>query len=113
MQKNVVNLSGYFYKPVERTTTSGSVITRFGMKVYCGKDSAGNSKYDFVNVKMFGSLPMGAKEIDVSGRLAVDSWEKDGVKHKDVYVLAENVSPIGKEQPKEEIKTFDDEIPWN
>lgn len=115
MLRNTVRLTGYAYNPQERTTASGKVITRFGMKVYAGKGEDGKSKYDFVNVKLFGQLPKDAKEIDVMGRLAVDNWEKDGIKHHDVYVFAEKVYSAEQEQPKtskEEVKTFDDDIPW-
>ena len=115
MQTNTVRLTGYAYKPTERTTASGRIITRFGMKVYCGKDADGNKKYDFVNVKLFGQLPPNAKELDVNGHLVVESWEKDGIKHKDVIIQAESVDNLplqSQPQPKEEVKTFDDEIPW-
>lgn len=115
MLRNTVRLTGFAYNPKERTTASGKVITRFGMKVYAGKDSDGKSKYDFVNVMHFGQLPQGAKEVDVMGRLAVDNWEKDGIKHHDVYVFAEKVYDPNKKEEKEEekqVETFDDEIPW-
>ena len=113
MQRNTVRLTGYAYNPQERTTPNGKVITRFGMKVYCGKDQEGNSKYDFVNIKLIGKLPVGAKELDVMGRLAVDSWEKDGVKHRDIYVFAEKVYDTQKKEEEEkQVETFDDEIPW-
>ena len=117
MQKNAVSLSGYAYNVKETTTRSGSIISRFGMKVYCGKDADGNTKKDFVNVKLFGQLPKGAKEIEVSGRISVDSWEKDGVKRKEVYIVADNVSCLEEQTPKppkkeETVSSFDDDIPW-
>lgn len=111
---NNVHLSGFIYKPTERTTKSGRSITTFGMKIYAGKGDDGKSIYEFVNVKYFGHLTNNQGEKDVIGRLAVDSWEKDGVKHKNFVIIAESVEDIG-EPPKKEpepVKTFDDEVPW-
>ena len=115
---NNVHLSGYIYKPTERTTKSGGSITTFGMKVYAGKGSDGKSVYDFINVKYFGHLMNNEGEKDVVGRLAFDSWEKDGVKHKNPVIIADKVSDIGETKAKEtksapeQVQTFDDEVPW-
>lgn len=111
---NNVHLSGYIYKPTERTTKSGKSITTFGMKIYAGKDSDGKSIYEFINVKYFGHLMNNQGEKDVIGRLGVDSWEKDGLKHKNFVVIAESVKDISelvKKEP-EPVNTFDDEVPW-
>lgn len=113
-KENSVHLSGFIYKPVERTTKSGTIITTFGMKVYAGKGADGKSVYDFVNVKYFNHIMNNEGEKDVFGRLAVESWERDGVKHKNVIIVADRVLDL--EQPKkkepEQITTFDDDIPW-
>ena len=115
---NNVHLGGYIYKPTERTTKSGKSITTFGMKIYAGKDADGKSIYEFINVKYFGHLVNNQGEKDVFGRLGVDTWEKDGVKHKNFVVVAESVEDMPepkKEEPKQEpepVKTFDDEVPW-
>lgn len=113
MQKNTVRLSGYIYNPKETTTASGKVITRFGMKIYSGKDSSGKAKYDFINCKLFDRLESKTGEFDVLGRLAVESWEKDGIKHKDVVVMAEKVYPVGSEKTEQtKQEQFNDDIPW-
>ena len=116
---NNVHLSGYIYRPTERTTKNGAPITTFGMRVYAGKDADGKSIYEFINVKYFGHLMNNQGEKDVIGRLAVDSWEKDGVKHKNFIVIAssvvEDISEPAKKEPKPEpepVQTFDDEVPW-
>ena len=113
-KENSVHLSGYIYKPEERTTSSGTIITRFGMKVYAGKGPDGKSMYDFVNVKYFNHIMNTQGEKDVFGRLSVENWEKDSVKHHNVIVVADRVLDL--EQPKKEepkpVETFDDDIPW-
>ena len=113
-RENSVHLSGYIYKPEERTSASGTIITRFGMKVYAGKGADGKSAYDFVNVKYFNHIVDTQGEKDVFGRLVVEKWEKDGIKHHNVIVLAERVLDI--EAPKKEEppkpQAIDDDIPW-
>mgnify|MGYP003313575031 CR=1 FL=1 len=41
----------YIYNPKETQTASGKTITRFGMKVWCGKGKDGKNIYEFVNCK--------------------------------------------------------------
>lgn len=114
-KSNSVHLSGYIYKPEERTTKNGTIITRFGMKVYAGKDADGKSVYDFVNVKYFNHVANKEGEKDVFGRLAVDKWEKDGVKHSNVIVIADRVNDleIPKKEEKPQPSIVDDDLPWN
>ena len=112
MQNNSVNLSGYIYNPQEITTKSGKTITRFGMKVYAGKDSEGKTKYEFVNIKYFDKLPE-LKEMDMYGHLTVESYEKDGVTRKNITIIADNIKPLKEEKPqKEEVSVEDDPLPF-
>ena len=110
MQKNFVNLSGFIYNPQEFTTQSGKTITKFGMKVYCGKDKSGKSKYEFVNVKLFDKLPQ-VKEIDMAGHITIESYTKDNVTHKSTVIIADKVVPIGENsnEGQEETSEFKDD----
>lgn len=110
---NEVKLSGYIYKPTESHTTSGKTITRFGMKVWCGKNKEGNNVYDFVNCKSFGRIDSTTGEFDFVGRVTVESWEKDGVKHKNVVLIGDLTPKAFNEQakPKQDENPFDDPIP--
>lgn len=110
---NEVKLSGYIYKPTESHTTSGKTITRFGMKVWCGKDKDGKNVYDFVNCKCFEHILNTTGEFDFTGRVTVESWEKDGVKHKNVVFLGDLTPKTFNEpaKPKQDDNPFDDDIP--
>lgn len=109
LQKNFVNLSGYIYNPQEFTTKSGKIITKFGMKIWCGKDKDGQSKYDFINLKYFGKLPE-AKEIDLAGHLTVESYVKDNVTRKMTTVIVDKIAALDGEEQKDVVEFEDDDI---
>ena len=72
---NEVKLSGYIYNPKETQTASGKTITRFGMKVWCGKGKDGKNIYEF---RISKNLSQGdlAELLDVS-RQSVSKWETE------------------------------------
>ena len=106
---NEVKLSGYIYNPKETQTASGKTITRFGMKVWCGKGKDGKNIYEFVNCKCFNRLPQVEGEVFFIGRVTVESWEKDGVKHKNVVFIGE-VTPKTSETQEDGSDFKDDNI---
>jgi single-strand DNA-binding protein len=57
--------------------------------------------------------------VSVDGRLRSRKWEKDGIKHKAVEVLAEEISFLDRAKPDEQVRhvadgepPLDDEVPF-
>lgn len=104
--KNYVELSGRVYNPEISTTTSGKRVARFGLSVWSGKDKEGKSMYNFVNCKYWGDEQIeNGKDIDLSGKIAFDTWEKDGKKNVRIYVLVDSFQdqkPVVPQQSQQE-----------
>ena len=88
---NKVELSGRIYNIKEATTSSGKTVTRFGLSIYTGKNKEGKSQYGFIDCKYFGRVSTSEELQDVSGRLTVDSWEKDGKKFSKPEVIVDEI----------------------
>lgn len=88
---NKVELSGRIYNPEVRTTASGKTVTRFGLSVWAGKDKEGKNIYHFVNCKYWGDLGS-ETNINIVGKIAFDTWEKDGKQNVKMYVLVDSIS---------------------
>lgn len=127
---NKVEVTGRVYNPQVRTSLAGKSITRFGLSIYVGKDKDGKSKYGFIDCKYFGNLVTDDKLKDVTGRLSVDSWEKDGKKFSKPEIIVDTIttstmfedkkeSEEKQETPKDdggwdaETNSFNDDIPFN
>lgn len=95
---NQLTISGKCWEPSTKYTQSGMCITEFSVSVYDGKDrDTQKSKYFNVNCKCFKELAENVAntlvkqdEVLVVGRMTVETWEKDGVKHyKNVLIIDE------------------------
>ena len=117
---NKVEITGKVYNAKVTNSLSGKSITRFGLSVYCGKGKDGKSKYGFIDCKYFGNLVTDENLKDVTGRLSIDSWEKDGKKFSKPEIIVDTIvnSTMFQEnkeenEAKEEVEsTFDDSIPF-
>ena len=87
---NKVELSGRVYNSEVRTTTAGKTIIRFGLSVYAGKDKEGKSLYRFVNCKYWGVDIENGMTIDIVGKIAFDTWVKDGKENVRPYILIDS-----------------------
>ena len=90
---NKVELSGRVYNSEVRNTSSGKTAIRFGLSVYAGKDKEGNNIYHFVNCKYWGVGIENNMDIDIVGKIAFDTWEKDGRQNVRLYVLVDSFQP--------------------
>lgn len=97
---NKVELSGRVYNSEVRTTASGKTIIRFGLSVYAGKDQEGKSVYHFVNCKYWGVNIENNMDIDIVGKIAFDTWEKDGRQNVRQYILVDSFSDHFSQQKK-------------
>jgi len=103
--KNYVELSGRVCRPEIRTTTTGKQVIRFGLSVWSGKDKEGKSTYNFVNCKYWGDGIKEGADIDLVGKMAFDSWEKDGKKNVRIYILVDSFQeqkPVVPSEPQQE-----------
>jgi len=87
---NKVEISGKVYNSEVRTTTSGKTVIRFGLSVYAGKDKDGKSLYQFVNCKYWGVNIQNGMLIDLIGKIAFDTWVKDGKENVRPYILVDS-----------------------
>lgn len=93
MINSVIVLGNLTKDPVQRETTNNNVVTSFSIAVNGIKDHT-----DFFNVQTWGKtaefvakyLKKGSQVV-VDGRLSQQIWEKDGEKHYDVVIVADNV----------------------
>jgi len=94
-------------------------VTEFSIAVnHWQKDSV-----SFFNVEAWGKLgdiilQYGArgKQLAISGDLRIDTWEKDGVKHRVTLIKAQSITLLGKkdndQQPPAKAARPDDEVPF-
>lgn len=106
---NQVILMGNLTRDVElRYTPSGTPVTEIGLAVNDRKkDQQGNwvDETTFVDVTFWGRTAEVAGEylskgspVFVSGRLKLDTWEKDGQKHYKLRVVADRMQLLGGRQ---------------
>jgi len=136
---NQLTISGKCWEPSTKYTNGGMCITEFSVSVHDGKDrDTQKSKYFNVNCKAFKELAeniantlVKQDEVLVVGRMTVETWEKDGVKHyKNVLIIDEigkciskfaGQPPVQNNQSKSsyDMSSFgaqvfpEDEIPFN
>lgn len=97
MDTNVVVLIGRSTRDVEvRYIQSGTAVANMGLAV--GRKVKDEDTVSFFDVTLWGKLAELAgeyvkkgKQVCVSGRLAQESWEKDGQKHNKVIVVASDL----------------------
>ena len=94
-------------------------VTEFSIAVnHWKKDSV-----SFFNVEAWGKLgdiilQYGAKgkQLAISGDLRIDTWEKDGVKHRKTVIDAKNITLLGSkdddQQPLAKAAPPDDDVPF-
>lgn len=112
MFQNKVVITGKAYRPKVIKTKSGKSITTFGLSVYNGKDRYGKSTYCFIDCKVFQDLSNLSGEVNITGKIAFDCWEKDGKKFTKPIILVDNmICDAIPQSPVEEIK--DDDIPFD
>jgi len=118
---NEVKITGRVYNAKTTTSLAGKSITRFGLSIYCGKGKDGKSKYGFIDCKYFGNLVTDNNLKDVTGKLFVDSWEKDGKKFSKPEIIVDTIvnSTMFAErksepqpEPQKEDSPFEDDIPF-
>ncbi|MCX7017582.1 MAG: single-stranded DNA-binding protein [Candidatus Sumerlaeota bacterium] len=88
--------------PETRYLPSGMAVTNIGIAVnrrYQDKNGEWHGETSFFDVETFGKLAERCAEslkkgrpIYVEGRLRIDTWERDGVKHTRVKITAERVT---------------------
>ena len=112
---NKIEISGKIFKPQVKNFTSGKTLTEFGLSVWTGKKDD-KSTYEFITCKLWGELKDADGEKIVQGRLAFDSWEKDGKKQVKPYILVESVrkgnSDNSRQTNNEKPDDFENEVPW-
>lgn len=94
---NTIRLSGRVGKDAElRSTQSGMVIATFSIADSSGKDD--KKKTQWVNIVAFGktaemcsAVAKGAF-LEITGRMQIDEYEKDGQKHRTTKVIADTIS---------------------
>lgn len=105
--------------PVSGETRDGTKHTRFRIAVSTGRDTA-----DFYTVKAFArsaeivsEYAQKGQRVALRGRISATQWEKDGVQHRDVEIIADRVELIGRisaeqnESPQPSSASLDD-IPF-
>lgn len=109
---NQVTLMGNLTRSPElRQTPSGQDVVSFALALnrnYKNADGEWQEATDYVDIVAWGTLAQqvsqrldtGSKVL-VSGRLQSRSWEKDGVKHSKLEVLAMDVTFLDKLEPSE------------
>ncbi|OQB40718.1 MAG: Single-stranded DNA-binding protein ssb [candidate division CPR1 bacterium ADurb.Bin160] len=102
---NSINIIGRLTSdPTLRTSEKGNQIANFSVAV----DDTGK-RTDFFDCAAFTKtaetvskyLKKGCK-VGITGRLRIDKYEKDGIKHKAAYIIVQSIDFI--EKPKEEQK---------
>ena len=105
---NKVELTGKIYNVKVSTTATGKKISRFGLSIYNGKDREGKSQYGFIDCKYFGEVQPASNLKDISGRVTIDAWEKDGKKFSKVEILVDTINQSAMFANKKQ-ETFDDD----
>nr|DAF79792.1 MAG TPA: Single stranded DNA binding protein [Caudoviricetes sp.] len=96
---NRISLDGQVFQPETRySQTTGKPMLNFNLSFYDGKTADGKTKYGSIRVRAFGPLAENiAKTITekdryiVEGHLSADKWEKDGQKHYQLVVIADDI----------------------
>lgn len=120
MSLNVVTLQGHLGSdPEQHFFSNGGSVTRFNLAVKEYISSSKTEKTVWIGCKGFGrvadslknSLTKG-REVIIKGKLDVDKYEKDGVKHSVTYVVVEKWYFCGprKEGESSSASEFDDEV---
>ena len=81
-----------------RYTATGTCCCDFSVSEYSGKDKDGKAKYTNYKVKTFkdvaeaaGNALQKGQEVICVGNVEVEQWEKEGVKHSRLCLIANHV----------------------
>lgn len=101
---NMVGLTGNLTRdPEMRTTPGGTEVLSFGVAFNDRKKNSQTGEWEdvanFIDCVLFGSranflstaLHKGSK-VAISGKLRYSSWERDGVRHSKIEIIAEDVT---------------------
>lgn len=106
--KNKVFLTGRLTRdPKSNKTKSGKDVTNFSIAV--SRKLKEKERTEFISIECFGVIATTCskylkkgRKVLAEGSLRQDKWEKDGVKHSNLVVLAEDVTfldyPVEKQQ---------------
>ena len=106
MINTVVVLGNLTKDPEQRKTSNDKVVTSFSIAV-----NGYNEHVNYFNIQAWGKtaefvakyLKKGSQVV-VDGRLAQQVWEKDGAKHYDVVIVADNVQSTAANKPSDNNK---------
>lgn len=117
---NKVILLGFLTRDVElRYLPSGSAVATIGLAInrrYKKQDGSQGEEVCFVDAKLFGRtaeianqyLRKGSKAL-IEGRLAFETWEKNGQKYSKHFVLGENLQMLDNKQEANQSKDSKDQ----
>ena len=116
---NKVFLEGNLTRDCEVRTTKIGDVANFRIAVNNRKKVKGEWQDDpayidivkFQAEKVIPYLRKGQKVI-VSGRLSMDSWEKDGQRKSRLQVMAEDLTLVGKVEKAEAPDLYDEDLPF-
>lgn len=113
---NKIEISGKIFKPQVKSFSSGKILTEFGLSVWTGKKDDKNT-YEFITCKLWGDLTDIDGDKIVQGRLAFDSWVKDGKKQVKPYILVDSVRKGNFDNYKQtnnekQSDDFENAVPW-
>ena len=94
---NQLTLKGYAYNKQNKTTSTGKTITNFAVKVNNGKDKEGKYTQEYFNCRYWGEHDLQGLLI-FEGRLAFDTWDKEGQKQVRPYMIVSEIKGDSKQQ---------------
>jgi len=116
---NQINLIGRLTKDAEsKTTTTGKQVVNFSLAIDDGKNSTGEKQTLFVNCQAWGKTgeviaqyTSKGSQLQVTGKLSIRNYEKDGVKKYITEVVVFSCELLGKPKDKENLEQiFDVEL---
>ncbi len=102
--------------PELKPTANGKAVTDFSIAVEDSRKTSGERITNFFKIKAWGSTAEfickyfeKGQQIIVNGRLATSSYtDKNDIKRKDVYIVAEGINFCGAKSGEAQGKSFDE-----
>jgi single-strand DNA-binding protein len=116
---NQINLIGRLTKDADaKTTNTGKQVVNFTLAVDDGKNAEGQKQTLFVNCQAWGKTgeviaqyTSKGSQLQVTGKLSIRNYEKDGVKKYITEVVVFSCELLGKPKDKENLEQiFDVEL---
>lgn len=111
---NELKLKGRIFNKKVAYTKTQKAVTTFGLSVWNGKDAEGKNTYEFVNAKHWGEIVDTEGEVDITGRIAFDTWnDQSGKKQVRMYILVNEIRKSSFEHKSSESNDsqLDDSVP--